>query len=214
VGCFRARLILFLHAMSDVWNGIAWIYEKCVCGMNSQCCPWFPCVSNKGYGASTFVSLCIALNIALAKWEPFRKSLTDVEAEFQKALDDEIVKNNLSAKLADNDARQKMALDVMNRESMVQIKERNGNTWKTCRKYAIISSYIGGIFLFMQVSVGFFGGILLLPPFFVACSSILSKRAIRKVAHENVKAINKVLMAMRSVDMRADAIRGALDAQS
>jgi hypothetical protein len=134
----------------------------------------------KGYAGSSFLSFTIALNIALAKWEPFRKSLVDTATQLNEIYSKHVAISANSSILADDVYAERIqTAKQICKDYAHSIQIRNERIWRFCRGVAIASSYAAAVALFFQLSLGITALALLFGPMLVSLSTFLSKKDIR-----------------------------------
>jgi hypothetical protein len=165
--------------MPQWWNEAVY----CVCEwLCTHTCCWFPMAWNKGFAGSGFLSMSIALNVAIAKWEPLRKSLVDTAAQFDEIYNRSVAeKKENSAVLADERFKDRIEIAKnLCRKFAANVRSSNEAIWLRFRPIAIYSSYVAGVALFFQLSLGILALLLLAAPCAIWVSTSSSKRKIKK----------------------------------
>lgn len=130
---------------------------------------FLPKPSNEGYGSMSFITLATGFNVALVKFEMFRKSLDDVRKYWQDSVDKRVADANLEDYMADD----KVVEMVRERKEnhLQTIYEQNEKCWLKGRCWALRMLVLGGIILFYNHS----GGVLAIPLIFPAIYTWICK---------------------------------------
>lgn len=157
---------------------------------------WGICQHNAGFGGSSFISFAVAFNVALAKWEPLRKSLLDVRAQSKELFDKRIGKESATSLFVD----ERHAKDAQIARSVCQdhadkVGDTNEVIWLWIRYGAIVAAICGAAALFLQMSLGLHGLLLFIPPLLTWISVVISRYRIRSFIAEhyshNLKRLKK-----------------------
>ncbi len=157
------------------------------------------CDNNMGYGPSTFVSLTVGLNVAIAKWEPFSKSLTDVEGQFKAAMSSAVSKSEISSLLADDSSDASARLKELTQEPLNRIQKNNAALWKGARMWAVICAILGVAVLFGRLSSGLYGLALLAPTVITWVSARVSRWRVWKTVRSKIERIIEMEEADRRI---------------
>jgi len=116
---------------------------------------WLPAPRNTGFGASSFISFSVAFNVAIAKWEQLRKTLSDADAQFSELFEKEVKRHRSGAIFADEEFQKEAneARGVCD-DRVREIKEKNKALWQRARPWAWVGALIGAAFLFFGWSMG------------------------------------------------------------
>lgn len=144
--------------------------------------PILPQWPSSGIAPSSFISLATGLNIALAKWETFLKTLLDLEDYIKKCSEEEIRKTklaepDLAAYLADEKSAHDLKSDFeFEREKVEKTAgaEMVGHRW-----WAFVFAWIGGSMLFLNFSAGIPGAALMIPLVKAYRTRSRAKKALR-----------------------------------
>jgi len=178
---------------------LAEAYNYCQSAMDSQGCPWAPCVSNKGFTPLSFTSLMTGVNIALSKWGAFRNSLLEVEQQFEEIKDKTLSERKEHAALFASDlgSKELQLLPSMVKNDLIKIRKKNARRWERARICANWMAWLGGVTLFFNISLGVLGIAFLIPWAITHISAKKSFKKIEEVVESNVSALENRLMAQR-----------------
>lgn len=169
--------------------GIDWIYCCCdwYCNwVQHQACPWLPSICFRGYGASGFITYASAINVGIARWEPFRKSMQELHVDFDKLFTKVLIKNRTASALADDRFASEFQVTKRRCETRLSsIKAENSAWWRQARKVAWLSALFGGAMLFFQMSVGFLGMFFFFAPLLI----IIANRKCGYDIKKHIKSI-------------------------
>lgn len=189
----------FIDTCVDCCNA----YHKWI---NAQASPWWPAVCFKGFGGSGFISFTSTINIAIARWEAFRKSLMDVQGDFDKLFEKILLQQRSASMLADERFTKEFELcQVQCSKSLVSLKTRNQSLWRYARKFAWGAAILGGILLFFQLSTGWLALFMFIAPVLTVYATRTTRKRLKyeivnKVIHECQR-----IAALQELNKTADA---------
>lgn len=204
--------------LRQIWRDIAFILFLGICiwitihngcfsvcdSRKSLCIPELLmfCCENRGFSPATFISLATGLNIALAKWEPFKKSLLDVDGQFKVEFDSEIARRKDAHLVVDDKLGYERMIRQMCNEKLTLILTDNGRTWQLARRWAVTLCVTGFVLLFLRASAGAWGGLLVLPTLVTIVSVEQSKRRIRKLIATKHDGYHSTMIATQELNQQ------------
>lgn len=120
---------------------------------------------NSTWGGLTFISVCTGLNLAMVKFELFRKTYKDLKEVWNQHILDQLTGGGLVASALDDDAGLKLKKSIES-ECNKHLDSAYEAHWKrglAYRSLAIQCCVLGFLALFMQWSGGIFSLVLLFP---------------------------------------------------
>jgi hypothetical protein len=185
----------------DLIQALNEAYTNCKSGFDTQSNPLLPCVGNKGYSPLTFVSVMVGVNIALSKWEPFRSSLLGVEKKMSEAMAEALISQKGRASLFADDTAvgEVLILNNLVEKDLESIRVENEKRWKFARRFATAMAWMGCIVLFLNLSIGIFGLLLVLPWAVTVISSNRSTKKIKKMVNAHVESLERRLIELRKI---------------
>ena len=171
---------------------------------------WPLCTDNSGFAASSFLSVAFGLNLVLAKWEPFKKSLTDVEAQFKTAFDSEVKRRKISAEIVDDANDEEGLIEDLCKEPLEEIRYNNSLTWNSSRRWAIAFSCTAVVLLYFHISGGFWAAFFVLPTVIATLSAIRSKYKISGIVRDKIQSLHDVRKVQKKIQDRKAQIEDAL----
>ncbi len=170
----RIGLLLIPFLLCGVYHLLQWpvwlhsLYEST--GTIALAHLFLPSSSHEGLAGMSYISLTTGLNFAMVKFEAFRKTVDEFEAQWKLEVDELIAKKCPAGK-ADDEFRNALNAEIETH----------------CREVALFIAVVGSIALFLQLSLGFLGVFLF---FAVAGSSFGRWNCKRKFRNEVEPVIN------------------------
>lgn len=151
------------------------------------------CGDNKGLAASSFLSAAFGVNIVLAKWEAFKKTLTEVDTQLGEVFREELKTAGKSAALVDDESDEMKMIQSLCAKHLKSIREKNIKRWKRSRRWAICFSWITISLLFLQITAGVWGIAFMGPLLFSSWSCGRSRKKITVLVRSKIDQVLEVM---------------------
>lgn len=141
-----------------------------------------PSSGNEGFAGFSFTSLATGLNIAMVKFELFRKSMSDIESQWKEEYDEQMQEKGYAKLKSDDSTRNSLVKAVQrtcDQALATSYKEhkRRGLLW---RSVAIRMTFVGLVCLFFHFSAGMLGAVLLAPAIAASWAKYVCKNKCRE----------------------------------
>lgn len=175
---------------------------------------WLVSPAHEGLGGLSYLSLTTGLNIAIVKFEAFKKSNEEFKANWQ-AEADKMARERFPTEIVDDELRDKLKTYISNRSAVLLENGYETHLSRAIfwREVALRLAVVGSAALFVQCSVGVFGLILFAPVIGIwlskeKCWSNFKLKMDRVIdAAEEYKGMQEAT----SQQTKQSAVRGAID---